>query len=183
MKHITPSHFQNEGDAIILVGNIGAELGASLYLREIHSLKRGRPPELDIEREKKMHDAVRAAIRSGDVRSAHDLAEGGLLVALAECAIGGGKLVGATVSLETTETRLDALLFGESQSRALISTAAEKANEVVTFFTQNGVPAKKIGTVGGDHLVVKSTIHSDAVTWNITDLHQAWDKAFDSYLS
>ena len=83
-------------------GSIGEELGASLYLREIHGLKRGRPPELDIEREKKMHDAVRAAIRLGEIRSAHDLAEGGLLVALAECAIGGAKQLGATITARSS---------------------------------------------------------------------------------
>jgi len=154
-KHITPSHFQNQGDAIILVGSIGEELGASLYLREIHGLKRGRPPELNIEREKKMHDAVRSAIRLGEIRSAHDLAEGGLLVALAECAIGGSKQLGATIQLDVTHARLDALLFGESQSRALITTRPENATALVALLELRGVPARRIGTVGGADLVVK----------------------------
>ena len=69
-KHITPSHFQNHGDAILLLGGpadggFGEELGASLYLREIHEVKRGRPPELNMECEKKLHEAVRSAIRLG----------------------------------------------------------------------------------------------------------------------
>src|SRR5476651_798982 len=130
--HITPSHFQNQGDAILLLGSpadgsIGEELGASLYLREIHGLKRGRPPELNIAREKKMHDAVRAGIRLGEIRSAHDLAEGGLLVALAECAIGGSKKLGASITLDLPHARLDALLFGESQSRAIVTIRPENA--------------------------------------------------------
>ena len=180
-KHITPSHFQHEGDAIILIGDIGAELGASLYLREIHSLKRGRPPELNLERELKMHQAVRAAIRSGDIRSAHDLAEGGLLVALAECSIGGAKLLGARVSLPDSTERLDALLFGESQSRALLTAPADKADAVLALFAGNGVPARSIGNVGGTELVVQTAARQ--LSWGVSALHQAWDTALDSYLS
>jgi phosphoribosylformylglycinamidine synthase len=184
-KHITPSHFQAEGDAVILVGNPGDELGASLYLREIHGLKRGRPPELNIDREKKMHDAVRAAIRSGDVRSAHDLAEGGLLVALAECAIGGAKQIGARVLLDGAEARLDALLFGESQGRALLTTPAESADGVVGLFLSRGVPAQKIGTVGGADLVVHrpASAASRALQWSVAALYDAWNGALDSYLA
>ena len=184
-KHITPSHFQAEGDAIILVGDIGHELGASLYLREIHGLKRGRPPELNLDREKKMHEAVRAAIRSGDVRSAHDLAEGGVLVALAECTISGAKQIGATVKLDAPTARLDALLFGESQSRALLTTPSEKADDVLALFQRLGVPAQKIGAVGGDQLTVH--LHGGAsaptkVAWEVAALFEAWNGALDSYL-
>ena len=184
-KHITPSHFQNAGDAILLIGNIGEELGASLYLREIHGLKRGRPPELDIEREKKMHDAVRAAIRLGEVRSAHDLAEGGLLVALAECAIGGeGKHLGATLQLDLPHTRLDALLFGESQGRALITARPENASALAALIELRGVPARRIGTVGGRDLVVKVGGPAPReFTWNVSALHHAWNLALDSCLA
>ena len=204
-KHITPSHFQNQGDVIILVGGpanggIGEELGASLYLREIHGLKKGRPPELNIERELKMHDAVRAAIRTGNIHSAHDLADGGLLVALAECAIGGAHQLGADVELNAGDTRVDAALFGESQSRAILTTSADKAAAVLALFAQNGVPAKQIGTVGGTQLIVQvktasvptqsapgtaymSTTGNHKIHWNVADLYQAWDRALDSYLA
>jgi len=188
-KHITPSHFQNQGDVILLVGGtpdrgIGEELGASLYLREIHGLKRGRPPELDIEREKKMHEAVRSAIRMGAVRSAHDLAEGGLLVALAECAIGGAKQIGASIQLDFAYTRLDALLFGESQSRALLTTRDENANEVMALFELNGVPSRQIGKVGGTDLIVKMAGRTPReFTWQVNALHDAWATALDTYLA
>jgi phosphoribosylformylglycinamidine synthase len=183
-KHITPSHFQNQGDAIILVGDIGEELGASLYLREIHALKRGRPPELNIDREKKMHDAVRAAIRLGEIRSAHDLAEGGLLVALAECAISGAKQLGATIKLDLPCARLDALLFGESQSRALITTRPENASALAALLELRGVPARRIGTVGGHQLVVQiGGTTPREFTWDVSALHYAWDAALDSYLA
>jgi phosphoribosylformylglycinamidine synthase len=187
-KHITPSHFQNQGDAILLIGgpangSIGEELGASLYLREAHGLKRGRPPELNMEREKKLHDAVRAAIRLGEVRSAHDLAEGGLLVALAECAIGGAKHLGATVKLDMAYQRLDALLFGESQSRAIITTRSENASALVALLELRGVPARRIGTVGGSELTVQVAGPTPReFAWEIASLHQAWDSALATYL-
>jgi phosphoribosylformylglycinamidine synthase len=169
----------------VLIGNLGDELGASLYLREVHSLKRGRPPELDIEREKKMHEAVRAAIRAGHVRSAHDLAEGGLLVSLAECATGGAKRLGTHVHLEKNSSRLDALLFGESQSRALLSVRPENLDALLALFKSHGVPAQRIGAVGGSKLIVDVKSGSNAHTtlnWDVSALYQAWNGALDSYL-
>ena len=184
-KFITPSHFQNPGDAILLVGDERGreELGCSLYLREAHGLKRGRPPELNLDREKKLHDAVRSAIRLGEVRSAHDLAEGGLLVALAECAMGGTKLLGASIQLDAPHTRIDALLFGESQSRALLTVRPENAAALAALFERRGVPARRIGTVGGSELVL-SVAGSDPheFKWEVAALHRAWDLALESYL-
>jgi phosphoribosylformylglycinamidine synthase len=189
-KHITPSHFQNAGDAILLIGSpadgsIGEELGASLYLREIHGLKRGRPPELDIEREKKMHDAVRAAIRLGEIRSAHDLAEGGLLVALAECAIGGErKQLGATIKLDLPYARLDALLFGETQSRAIVTTRPENAFALAALFELRGVPARRIGTVGGNQLAIQVGGPAPReFKWDVASLYETWDTVLDSCLA
>jgi phosphoribosylformylglycinamidine synthase len=183
-RHITPSHFQNVGDAIILLGDIGDELGASLYLRECHGLKRGRPPELDLDREKKLHEAVRAAIRRGDIRSAHDLADGGLLVALAECCIGGAKQLGATITLSDPSVRVDGLLLGESQSRALVTTPAENASALIAQFEAAGVPARQIGTVGGRELIIHAgTPTPRELKWDIASLYEAWDKAFDTYLA
>jgi len=187
-KHITPSYFQNHGDAIILLGgpadgSIGEELGASLYLREIHGTKRGRPPELDMEREKKLHEAVRASIRLGEIRSAHDLAEGGLLVALAESTFGTKKF-GANITLDIPASRLDALLFGESQSRAIVTTRPENASALVALLELRGVPARRIGTVGGHQLTVKITGSTPReFSWDVASLHKTWDGALDSYLS
>jgi phosphoribosylformylglycinamidine synthase len=182
-KHITPSHFQNVGDAILLVGEPREELGASLYLREAHGLKRGRPPELDLAREKKLHEAVRSAIRLGEVRSAHDLAEGGLLVALAECAIGGARHLGAAIDLPAPATRLDALLFGESQSRALLTTRPENAAALIAMLDLRGVPARRIGTVIGSDLVVRVAGAAPAeFKWKVAELHQKWDAALGACL-
>jgi phosphoribosylformylglycinamidine synthase len=188
-KDITPSHFQNAGDVIVLIGepadgSVGGELGASLYLREIHGLKRGAPPKLNLEREKKMHAAVLAAIRDGKVQSAHDLAEGGLLVALAECAIGGAKQLGASVLLDLPHQRADALLFGETQSRALLTCSANEADALVALLRSHGVPAKKIGTVGGETLSVQvSGATPRSLSWPLAELYRVWDGLLGSCLT
>jgi phosphoribosylformylglycinamidine synthase len=185
-KHITPSHFQGEGDAILLVGEPGKEeLGASLYLREIHGMKSGRPPQLNLNHEKRLHEGVRAAIRSGLVRSAHDLADGGLVVALAECAIGGRQLLGANVVWEESYERLDALLFGESQSRALLTTPAADFQKVIALLQEVGVPARRIGTVADPqtNLTVRLTGRELSFSWPVSELHRIWDGALESYLS
>jgi phosphoribosylformylglycinamidine synthase len=184
-KDITPSHFQEAGDAILLLGEKAPreELGASLYLREIHGLKRGQPPKLNLDRELALHEAVRTAIRSGKVRSAHDLAEGGLLVALAECAIGGSKPIGARVRIEGDYSRLDGLLLGESQSRALLTVRPEDAKAIISSLEEKGIPVQPIGTVGGPDL--KLEIAGDPekkFAWEIAALHRIWDQALDTYL-
>jgi phosphoribosylformylglycinamidine synthase len=130
-----------------------------------------------------MHDAVRAAIRTQEVRSAHDLAEGGLLIALAECVIGGATPLGATVKLDATGRRFDALLFGESQGRAILTTRAENAAALVALLENHGVPARRIGTVGGSDLIVQvggSPLRE--WKWNAAALHHVWDTALDTYL-
>jgi phosphoribosylformylglycinamidine synthase len=118
-----------------------------------------------------------------EVRSAHDLAEGGLLVALAECVIGGAKILGATVKLDAPGTRLDAFLFGESQSRAILTTRPENATALVALLEMRGVPARRIGTVGGSDLVVQvGGSPPREWKWNAAALHHAWDSALDTYL-
>jgi phosphoribosylformylglycinamidine synthase II len=183
-KDITPSHFQNGGDAILLIGESSGELGASLYLRECHGLKRGRPPVLDLDVEKKMHEAVRTAIRLGVVRSAHDLADGGLLIALAECCIGGAKQFGASITLDLACDRADALLFGESQSRAILTTPSENAPALLAHFERAGVPVRQIGAVGGGDLAIHVTNPQRLdLKWPVAALHETWDTAFDRYLA
>jgi len=110
-EHITTQWFKDEGDAIILLGDIVDAsdplrgLGGSAYLQRIHGLKAGTPPRCDLEKEKELHLALRALICSGAVKSAHDCSEGGLAVALAESCISQQiaretpRLIGAQVDL------------------------------------------------------------------------------------
>lgn len=142
--------FKDEGDIIILVGETRVELGGSEYLSVVHGLEgRGTPPQLDLELERKVQQAVLEAIRKGLVKSAHDCSEGGLAVALAESCISGG--IGAEIySIENI--RGDALLFGESQSRIIISASENNVAELIRHLTLMEVPFTRLGTVGGEEL-------------------------------
>src|SRR5436309_4479879 len=118
-NHITTQWFKNEGDAIILVGKIGGELGGSHYVKVCHHLKIGPPPHVDLPHEIKIQSAVRGLIREGLVKSAHDCSEGGLAVALAECCFNPEELFGAKIALNADDTSATTVLFNESQSRIL----------------------------------------------------------------
>src|SRR6476619_3034786 len=118
-EHITTQFFKAAGDVIILVGEIGDELGGSRFLKVCHGRKAGRPPRLDVERELAIQNAVRELIRAGLVRSAHDCSEGGLAVAIAESCFNPDGLLGARIEIE--DAAAIPVLFNESQSRIVIS--------------------------------------------------------------
>lgn len=164
LDHITTAFFKEAGDCILLLGEITEELGGSEYLRTIHGETRGPVPSLDLQFEKRLQRALLAAIRSGSVRSAHDVSDGGLAIALAECCIGSEKhQIGAVINVQST-VRADALLFGESQSRVIITCRPEQEQELMTQFASANIPAQRIGTVGGDQLVVNSLIRQPLST-------------------
>ncbi|MEO6036493.1 MAG: phosphoribosylformylglycinamidine synthase subunit PurL [Verrucomicrobiota bacterium] len=184
-EHITTQWFKDEGDVIILLGEMVDSsdpllgLGGSTYLKAIHGLKTGTPPRCDLDREKTLHTTLLGFIQSGIVKSAHDCSEGGIAVALAECCISQNvardtpRLIGAQIDLsQAKENRLDALLFGETQSRVILSVNPLDAVKVVERAKLMGVPAIQIGKVGGDKLAVKTASGEFSAT--ITELHDAW---------
>jgi phosphoribosylformylglycinamidine synthase len=184
-EHITTQWFKDEGDAIILLGDVVQTndpllgLGGSAFLQLLHGLKTGTPPRCDLVKEKALHDALRGWIQSGVVRSAHDCSEGGLAVALAECCISQlvardtPRLIGAKVDLSTlTAPRLDVLLFGETQGRIVISVAAHLAAKVLAQAQILEIRASKLGSVGGSQLQIKTA--GGELTWDLPELHDLW---------
>ncbi|MEF2967815.1 phosphoribosylformylglycinamidine synthase subunit PurL [Paenibacillus sp. M1] len=149
--HITTQGFKAEGDVIFLLGETFGELGGSEFQAVVHGVTEGRPPRLDLAVEKRLLDTVLGAIQSGLVRSAHDLAEGGLAVALAESCISGG--LGAKVDFNSP-LRPDVALFSESQSRILLSASPDQAEELQEYIASHGVPVERIGQVAGSDLVI-----------------------------
>ena len=125
--------FRDSGDVVVLLGECIGELGGSEYLYVEHGLEEGRPPQLDLQRELNVHRLTLAAIRRGLIKSAHDCSDGGLAVALAESCIVGE--IGASIELppeveHTRGLRLDSVLWGESQSRIVVSCARENLDEL-----------------------------------------------------
>lgn len=161
MDHHCTQWFKNQDDVIILLGRNELELGGSEYLKQIHGKVAGRPPALDVDREKAVQKAVRTGIRRGMVKSAHDVSDGGIAVALAECCITApAGTVGATVILED-QMRPDALLFGESASRIIVTVSPDDVDTMLTIARDLGAPAKRVGTVGGRMLVVNQLLAVD----------------------
>ena len=173
---ITTQHFKAEGDVVILLGEFGHELGASHYLKVVHGLKIGRPPRLDFERELAVQNALREMIRTGLVRSAHDCSEGGLGVALAEACFGPAGSLGAKIDLSAaSQRRLDEILFNESQSRIVLSTVPENADAVLQLAQRLGVPAHRLGRVGGDSLDIAAA--GESLHWTVREIYNDWHDA------
>ncbi len=149
ISYVTTMGFKNENDIIILLGQNKDELGGSLFLSIIHGLEAGRPPEINLQLEKLVQNTTLSLIRQGLVTAAHDCSEGGLAVAIAESCIAGG--IGADILL-TDGIKASSLLFGESQSRIIVTTPKDKVDQVLNVLSEAKVPYKVLGNVGGKEL-------------------------------
>ncbi len=147
--------FKSEGDDIILLGHTREDLGGSEYLKVVQAREQGSPPYLNLDTEKGLQDCVLSLIRGGLLQSAHDCSDGGIAVALAESCISGSEWTrGAVVTLPKGRLRNDAVLFGESQSRVVISMKPSQRQAVLDHAKSSGVPADVIGRVSGERLVI-----------------------------
>ena len=149
-KHATAS-FKDAGDVVFLIGESLEELGGSEYLKIAHGKVAGRPPALDLDLEHDVQEVVREAIVAGIIKSAHDCSEGGIAVTLAESCIAGR--IGADIHLHD-DLHPAASLFGETQSRIVVSVADADSEELINVLLNHEVPYSVIGTVGGDALDV-----------------------------
>ena len=177
-EHITRQYFRDAGDVILLLGSIGGGLGGSQYLLQLHGKKEGPLPRFDLPSEIAVQNSLLSLIQAGLVKSAHDCSEGGLAATLAECCITGATPIGASVALGTRnlDRRDDDLLFSESPSRIVLTVAAESAAAALLLLQRGGVEARKLGTVGGDELVIQTDAARYA--WKLSELHAAWSETF-----
>ncbi len=184
--HVTPG-FVAEGDAVVLLGageikGDPGSLAGSEYLELVHGLVAGRPA-LDLDLEAAVQRACREAAGRRLLRSAHDCSDGGLAVAIAESCILGG--VGARIDAPIAG-RWDAALFGEAQSRIVVSLPPDNLGKLEDLCRETGAPWAVIGAVGGDSLVVSRTRRSreggnpsPAVPIPVADLAAAWNNGLD----
>mgnify|MGYP001497250877 FL=1 len=184
-RHVTTQWFKEEGDAVILLGEPADTedalqgLGGSAYLQVVHEAKTGQPPRCNLEIERTLGTTLLGLIQSDLVKSAHDCSEGGLAVALAECTFSDlearntPRFLGAEIDLSTVENvRLDALLFGEIHGRVVITTSELDAVKAVERAKLLGVPAQRIGTVGGKQLKLRTSTGEHH--WEVVGLHDLW---------
>ncbi len=157
-KAVTPG-FKAEGDVIIMLGETKEELGGTEYLKVVHGREEGRPPDIDLAGERAVHESCLEAIEAGWIKSAHDPSDGGLAVCAAECAfhsLGETGRIGCTIDLPSG-VRADAALFGESQSRILVTAAPSDVPKILRSAKRRGVAAAVIGKTGGSVIRIAQT--------------------------
>lgn len=158
---VRTSGFKRSGDSVILLGSNLGHLGGSEYLATIHGVVGGDAPEIDLLVEKKVQQVCLRGIEDGIIQSAHDCSEGGLAVSLAECCISSAESLGSTVRLSSQGIRVDKLLFGEDQSRIVVTTRSEDAEKLLMQANRVGLRAEVIGTVGGNRLEIDDSVCVD----------------------
>jgi phosphoribosylformylglycinamidine synthase len=175
VERAVPAAFREAGATIVLLGETREELGASEYLAVRRGLERGAPPGLDLETERRLHGLLGAAASAGLLRSAHDASEGGLAVALAECAIRAG--IGLDVTLPDPGIRPEALLFAETPSRAVVTCRPADRDALLALCSQHRVPARPVGTTGGDRLRI-----APGVDVALGEAHDLWSRTLPEAL-
>ncbi|TMG12604.1 MAG: phosphoribosylformylglycinamidine synthase subunit PurL [Chloroflexi bacterium] len=161
---------RTEGDFVLLIGSSHNDLGGSEYLKVEHGYVAGRPPALDLMREQAVNRVVLAAAQSGHLHSAHDCADGGMLVALAECCLLGGIGVRCPAVRPEPPLRLDAAFFGESPSRYIISVPSRAMPELQSLARRHHVELSLLGLAGGDFLEFEGQLKL-----SLSELREAWE--------
>lgn len=172
--------FKEEGRTVMLLGGLGdcdaIRFGGTQYAKVVLDQLWGLPPALDLDYEKRVHAGIREIVTSGIAESAHDLADGGLAVALAECSMGG---MGAAIDLSTA-LKPEIALFHEGPSRILVSTAVPE--EVERIAHAHGIDTLRIGVTMKEGL----RIGNDSITWidcPIYKLREVSETALENQLS
>jgi phosphoribosylformylglycinamidine synthase len=153
-KNITTSYFKNCGDKVFLLGEDFEEIGGSEYLSVEHNLVTGNCPKIDLQKEKELHTTLLNLIDKGIINSAHDISDGGIISALAECCIiNNENRIGVQVNIPV-KTREDFSFFSESQSRVIISVSKENEEDFLKSVKSCNTPHLLLGETGGVEFVI-----------------------------
>jgi phosphoribosylformylglycinamidine synthase len=182
--HVVSRQFKRSGDVILLLGDDRVELGGSEYLKVVHDLVRGVPPEIDLMAERALQELLVALANERLLQSAHDCADGGLAVAVAECCfdtdeIGADVGVDVQVSPDPAVNRV-AGLFGESATRVVLSAAEGHVSQILERAAASGVPARVVGRTGGNLLRI-AVNGKTAVDLPVAEAERAWRNALERH--
>ena len=180
---VTRSTISGAGQSVVLLGGFSNELGGSYFLQTQYGLKEGKVPVVDLEAEAKLQGLLIGGIELGLISSAHDLAEGGLLVAMLEMLFGDLNL-GAEIKVDALDSnvRLDALLFGESQGRALIEVSPEKLSSLLDLANQSGVSAQVLGQTTENEVFSLQVHDEEILNSDVSKLRKIWEDAIPSMM-
>ena len=179
--------FRHEGATVVLLGESRAELGGSEYLKLVHDLVAGEPPTLDLAAEHALQQFLVSVIADGLLQSAHDCAEGGSAVTLAECCFESGG-IGLEVSLPPVdfdddvpdELALAGTLFGETASRVVASVTESQTAELLSRAGDAGVPARVVGRTGGGRFRL-SVDGASAIDCPLAEIERVWADGLARY--
>ncbi len=178
LTKISGQGWQETGDIIYLLGKANGKLDGSEYLATIHQIVAGKPAQVEFELEKKVQSCCRQGIHNGLVKSAHDCAEGGIAVALAEACISGKK--GAKITLDHKNKRIDEILFSEGPSQILVSVNPSDLPKWESLLQQHlGDAWQKLGVVTSnlDNLQIFTIDNQPLIDVTIVNISQTWEEA------
>ncbi len=169
--------FTGPGQTVILIGENRGEIGGSEYLKTLHGLIRGVPPKVDLARERAVQALLPVLVQDGAIRSAQDVSDGGLAVALAECTFDTGG-IGVEVDLDAAKgdsaaSRTDATLFGESAPLVIVACEPARAPDVLARAAAAGLQARAIGRTGGSTIRI-AIDGREALTIDVAEAEQVW---------
>jgi phosphoribosylformylglycinamidine synthase len=182
-NQVTRSFIAQAGESVLLLGGLPHELGGSYYLQTQFGKKEGCVPEIDLAAEKKVQDFLLAQISNNSVLAAHDVSEGGLLVALAEMLFGEADL-GLSVAFDSRGNagRLDSLFFGESQGRVLISVSAQNQASILQAAQEAGLAAQVLGSTDDSARFKISVEGDEVIDTTVSSLRETWSQAIPNYM-
>lgn len=170
---MTSTGFKSDGDLVFLLGTNRNDIGGSEYLAHVHGITAGDAPHFDMEEEQRLEKTLLSMIRAGLIASAHDVADGGLAIALAECCMTSTAALGATVRTFDTFRR-DAVYFGESQSRVLVTCTPGAKRDLVQIAMEHDLELQEIGVVGGEVLAINEDIRL-----SVAEMKEIYDHALE----
>jgi phosphoribosylformylglycinamidine synthase len=184
VDRVLTRQFQESGDVVVLLGQNRGELGGSEYLKVVHEVVRGLPPFIDLQAERALQDLLVLLAHERLIRSAHDCADGGLAITLAECCFGTGG-IGAEVAIDAVAVAPSAAalneaaaLFGESATRAVVSVAADNVADVLQRAAKAAVPARVIGETGGNRIRI-AVAGLNIVDIAVDEAERVWSTAIE----
>ncbi len=170
----TTLDFKNEGDLIYMIGVSADDLGSSEYLRVIHNVEHSPVPHFDIEEEYALQKCIAKLIRGKAIQSAHDIADGGLFTNLTESAIASG--LGYTLNTDLG-IRIDAFLFGEKQSRVVVTVSRSQKDAFTAIMDECGLAHSKLGMVSGENILIDGSDFGKVADWKYI-----YDNTLESYM-
>jgi len=172
--------FKSEGDLIAILGDTYDEIDGSEYQKLFSGKIAGMPPKIDLDQESNLIKTLIELANKSIINSAHDLSEGGIAVALAECCFSKNKNFGFIVNLDNINVKklnIPVLLFSESQSRCIVSINKNNLQKLKDITSENSINLKLIGVVGGNKMIIENILDL-----RVEDVYQQWDKAFEEKL-